>query len=305
MEKKDTNKTTKIQSEIWGHIITVITVVIWGTTFVSTKILLREFTPLEILIFRFLIAVVVLYVIFPQKMPKTTKRQEFLIALAGLTGVCLYYLLENIALTYTLASNVGVISSTAPFITAIFVYIFLKNKEKINIYFFIGFIFAVIGISLISFNGIKIEMNIIGDILAIFSIIMWALYSIIMKKISYFGLPVALVTRKSFLYGIFFMIPALYFLEFKADYTKFSNIVMLSNMIYLGVVASALCFVGWNKGVELIGAIKTSIYLYLIPVVTVIFSVIILREPITPLSVTGTFLTICGLIIAEKKTNNV
>ncbi|WP_285946081.1 DMT family transporter [Thomasclavelia cocleata] len=104
---------------LFGHIAALLTIFIWGTTFISTKILLVDFKPIEILFFRFLIGLIALLIIYPKRLKKTTKDQEITFALAGLCGVTLYFLLENIALTYSMASNIGVIISIAPFFTAI------------------------------------------------------------------------------------------------------------------------------------------------------------------------------------------
>ncbi len=104
----------KNQSAI-GHMTALFTIIVWGTTFISTKVLLQDFEPVEILFFRFLIGLFALFIFYPHRLRNTSKKQEITFALAGLTGVCMYYLLENIALTYTLASNVGIIISIAPF----------------------------------------------------------------------------------------------------------------------------------------------------------------------------------------------
>src|SRR5690606_18410046 len=113
---------------------------------------LVDFTPIEILFFRFIMGFVALMIVFPHRMKVKDKKHELYIIAAGLTGITLYYLLENIALTYTMASNVGVISSLATFFTAIVAYLFLK-EEPLRVNFFIGFILAMIGLALISFNG--------------------------------------------------------------------------------------------------------------------------------------------------------
>ena len=122
-----------------GHLCALLTIIIWGTTFISTKILLVDFQPVEILFFRFVMGLLALLIINPHRLKTTTKRQELTFALAGLCGICLYYLLENIALTYTMASNVGVIISVAPFFTAIMSHLFLKEEGKLRANFFIGF----------------------------------------------------------------------------------------------------------------------------------------------------------------------
>ena len=111
-----------------GHLAALLTVVIWGTTFISTKVLLRDFEPVEILFIRFVMGFAALELVNPRRLRGTTARQEGLFAAAGLCGVCLYYLLENIALTYTMASNVGVIISVAPFFTALLSRLFLRQE---------------------------------------------------------------------------------------------------------------------------------------------------------------------------------
>ena len=121
-----------------GHLSAVITILIWGTTFISTKLLLKDFTPIEILIFRFLIGYITLLIIYPHRVKMSGLKQELYFAAAGLSGVTLYFLLENISLNYTLATNVGVIISIAPFFTAIFAHLFFNN-EKLSSNFFIGF----------------------------------------------------------------------------------------------------------------------------------------------------------------------
>ncbi len=101
-----------------GHLAELFTIIIWGTTFISTKVLLTDFKPVEILFFRFVMGFAALLLVCPHRMKGVDCKQEMTFVLAGLCGICLYYLLENIALTYTMASNVGVIISVAPFFTA-------------------------------------------------------------------------------------------------------------------------------------------------------------------------------------------
>lgn len=283
-----------------GHLAALVTILIWGTTFISTKVLLVDFEPIEILFFRFILGFLALLIVYPRPMKGTAKRQEIVFAAAGLCGVCLYYLLENIALTYTMASNVGVIISIAPFFTAILTHLFAK-EEKLCANFFIGFIVAVIGICLISFNGTKIHLNPIGDLLAVATAVVWACYSVLTRKISGFGYHTIQATRRIFAYGILFMIPALFLSNCRIGAERFANPVYLGNLIFLGLGASALCFVTWNMAVKILGAIKTSIYIYLVPVITVVTSALILKEKITVMSGIGTVLALIGLFLSEYR----
>lgn len=278
-----------------GHLLALLTIVIWGTTFISTKILLADFRPTEILLFRFVMGFLALLAVHPHRLKGTTRRQELMLAAAGLCGICLYYLLENIALVYTMASNVGVIISVAPFFTAIFSRLFIKEQEKLSIYFVTGFLVAMAGIFLISFNGAKLELNPAGDLLALAAAVVWACYSVLTKKISSFGYNTILTTRRTFFYGILFMLPAL---DLEPEWERLMDPVCLLNLIYLGLGASALCFVTWNFAVKVLGVVKTSIYIYMVPVITTITSALILKEPVTRISAAGTVLAVAGLFLS-------
>lgn len=289
------------KKEITGHLFAFITIFIWGTTFISTKLLLEDFSPIEILFFRFIIGYVILLLVYPRRLRIKEKKQELYFAGAGLCGITLYYLLENIALTYTFASNVGVIISVAPFFTAICAHLFLDG-EKLKVQFFIGFAVALIGIFLISFNGSNnLRLNPLGDILAVLAAVVWAAYSILTKKISSFHYNAIQSTRRIFFYGLLFMVPALFIFGFNPNMNQMVQPTNLFNIIFLGLGASALCFVTWNLAVKILGAVKTSVYIYMVPVITVATSVIVLGERITEITILGILLTFVGLFISEFK----
>ncbi len=284
-----------------GHTTALFTVIVWGTTFISTKILLNAFKPVEILFYRFVMALIFLFILYPHFLQIKEKKRELLFISAGISGVTLYYLLENIALTYTMASNVAVIVSTVPFFTGIISRIFLKESDKLKSNFFIGFILAIVGIFLISFNGSEVKLNPTGDILALLSAIVWSFYSVITKKISSYGYNTVQVTRRIFLYALIFMLPLLPILDFKFNLSPFSNKIYLSNILFLGLLASGICFVTWNYAVKILGAVKTCIYIYIQPVVTIVTAFIILGERFTSLAVIGTVFTLLGLVISQRK----
>lgn len=286
-----------------GHISAILTVLIWGTTFISTKVLLSHFTPIEILFFRFSLGFIALLLIYPHKLVLTDKKQEKFFMLAGLCGVTLYFLFENIALTYSFASNIGVIVSISPFITGILSHFFLK-QEKLKLSFFLGFLVSITGVALISFNGSTVlKLNPIGDILAVLAAATWSVYSIVTKKISDYQYNTIQVTRRIFFYGLIFMLPALFFFAFHIGIDRFKEPLLLFNILFLGFGASAVCFVTWNLSLKLLGVLKTSVYIYAVPVITVAFSAFILKEKITSIAMVGTFLTLAGLFISENRIN--
>ena len=286
-----------------GHIAAAVTVLIWGTTFISTKVLLTSLRPVEILFFRFLLGLLALTAAMPKRLRGTTRAQECTFAAAGLCGITLYYLLENIALTYTLASNVGIIISVSPFFTAILSYIRSGGKEKLTAGFLVGFLLAMVGIGLISFGGTEVSLRPTGDILAVLAALVWAVYSLLTRRIGSFGYPVIQTTRRIFLYGLLWMLPALYLFDFRWDAVRLVDGGALLNLLFLGFGASALCFVTWSVAVERLGAVKTSIYIYMVPVITVTASALILREGVTGVTVLGIALTLGGLLLSELKIN--
>lgn len=283
-----------------GHLLAFVTMIIWGNTFISTKILLIDFTPMEILFFRFLIGYLVLLLIYSRPMRARSFQEEILFIAAGLCGVTLYFLLENAALTYTLASNVGVIVSVAPFFTAVFAHFFLEG-EKLSVQFIVGFFMALAGIIAIGFNGsVLLRLNPVGDILAFLAPVVWAIYSVLMRKISRLGYHTVGCTRKVFFYGLLFMLPALFLFKFRLGLDRFHDLPNAANILFLGLGASALCFVTWNRAVAILGAVKTSVYIYIVPVITVAASAFILHEKLTWATYAGTFLTLAGSFISER-----
>ena len=282
-----------------GHLAALFCTLVWGTTFISTKVLLRDFSPIEILFFRFTLGFAALWLACPHALRLTERKQEWLFAGAGLAGVTLYFLLENIALTHTFASNVGVIVAVSPFFTALLSFWLLK-AEKPGLNFFLGFTAAIAGIGLISFSGsTQLQLNPLGDLLAVLAGLAWSFYSILTRKILALGYKSLQVTRRCFFYGLLFMLPCLPFMNFHWDLARFGVFVNWSNVVFLGLGASALCFVAWTFAIKRLGAVQSSVYIYLVPVVTVITAALILQERITGMAALGTALTLAGLVVSE------
>jgi len=284
-----------------GHAAAIATMLVWGTTYIATKVLLDDFKPLEILVLRFAVGFLTLWILHPHRMKVQDKKHELLFALAGLSGVCLYFLFQNIALSYTMASNVGVIISAAPFFTALFSHIFLKGQEKLRINFFAGFLIAIAGIALISFNGARMQISPIGDLLTLLAAALWGVYSVLTDRIAAAGYGTLESTRRIFGWGLVFMLPALAFVDFSPSVEALTQPANIFNILFLGVGASALCFVSWNFALRRLGTIRSSGYIYLEPVVTVITAVILLGDLLTPYTAIGTLLTLGGLVVSEVK----
>ena len=151
----------------------------------------------------------------------------------------------------------------------------------------------------------NLKLNPLGDILAIIASIIWAAYSTLSKKIGSFGYNTVQATKIIFTYGLVFMLPAVCMMDFHPEVSAFLNVGNMANILFLGLGASALCFVTWNFALKVLGSVKTSVYIYMVPVITTVSSAIILGEQITGMIVCGIVLTLAGLFMSEKKKNKI
>ena len=290
-----------VSRKLLGHLAAFLTILAWGMTFISTKILLESFTPIEVLLMRFAIGYVALSIAFPRPLAPQGLRRELVLASAGLTGVCLYYLLENTALTYTLASNASVIVSTAPFFTALLATLLSHGQRRLHLDFFAGFALSMIGIALISFAGSPIEVNPLGDLMALGGAFVWAFYSAAVDKAGEWGVSNLGTTRRIFAYGIAFMIPAALWMGFSPDPRLILNPLNIGNLAFLGVIACAACFASWNFAIRQLGPVTSGTYIYLTPVITVLAAALILHEQLTLWAIAGVVLTLAGLVVSQRR----
>ena len=312
------------EKKVFGVFLAAFSVFIWGITFVNTKYLLRDFSSLEILFFRFLMAYAGLWILHP-KMEKIAARDNIFFALAGLFGVTLYQLSENVAIHFTSASNVSVLVSICPLFTAILSQIFLKEKH-ISFWFVIGFCVAIFGVRLVCFNGAALSFNPLGDFLALFAAICWGFYSVFVSILNRRDYNKICVTRRVFFFAILLTLPFVFFgwkisscatdssfaasdfakslcfaVDKNSNAARFSKALNWVNLIFLGVFASGLCFTTWSAACQIFGTVKVTCALYLIPIVTATFAFFALGEKATLLSAAGTAITIIGLFLSEKK----
>ena len=284
-----------------GHIIALGTVTVWGLTFVSTKVLLESFTPVEILFMRFLLGFLALCLMSRHVLHLKERRHELLFIAAGATGTFLYYLLENIALTYASASNIGVTVSTAPLFTAIIATL-LGREKALTPRFLLGFVVAMTGIVLIGGQDVSFESAGFGDLLAVLAALSWGVYSNVLVSLDNLGYDTIPTTKRIFGWGLIFIAIACPFMGADpAHLTALADPVNTGNLLFLGLGACAGCFVTWGLSVKLLGASTASTYIYLSPVITVVASALILGEILTPLILLGIVLVLGGLVLSSWK----
>lgn len=284
----------------WYHIIAIFTIIVWGTTFVSTKVLINYgLSPVEIFVYRYLLAYVGIWFFCVRKLVSDSFKDELLLVGLGLGGGSLYFIFENTALGITLASNVSLIICTAPIFTAFLSY-FINKDKSLTRHLLMGSFMALSGVALVVFNGSFIlKINPLGDILTILSALSWAFYSVILKRLSG-RYPVSFITRKVFFYGLVTMLPflALDTATFHVDLLL--KPIISANLLFLAIVASLLCFIFWNTAVKELGVMQTSNYIYFVPLVTLLTSAIVIDEQITFIALLGSIFIVMGVYVAEK-----
>lgn len=281
------------------HILALVTILVWGTTFASTKILLMHgLTPPEIMLYRFIIAYAMTWA-FARKVWADSWMDELLLAVAGFMGGTLYFLAENTAIDYTITSNVALVVCITPLLTALLTS--AVYHERITGRLAVGSAVALLGVALVVLNGTVLKIHPLGDALALVAALAWAIYSVVVRRFDG-RYTTWFVTRKVFFYGIVSMVPFIACgMGGGLHLDRLCSPVVAGNLLFLSIVASMLCFYTWNLVLEKLGTIRASNYMYTQPLVSLACSVWILNEPVTPIAVSGTVFILLGIYIAQRK----
>ena len=283
------------------HLIAILTVSIWGLTFIATKVLISYgLTPQEIFFYRFLIAYAGIWIISPKRLFANRWKDEFWLMAGGIFGGSLYFFTENTALGITQASNVSFLICTAPLLTTILSLLFYKS-EKATKGLIGGSLLALAGVGLVVFNGsVILKISPVGDLLTLLAALSWAFYSLIIRKMTG-RYPTVFITRKIFFYGVLTILPAFLLHPLQPNLDVLLKPIVLSNLLFLAVLASLICYVLWNVVLKQLGTVRASNYIYLNPLVTMVASMMILQEQITLFALIGAGCIVCGVYLAERK----
>ncbi len=297
------------------HFLAFAIVAVWGSTFVFTKLLLLNgLTPAQIFTLRFLIAYILLagyeriFLWQKHRWLCHSWKDELIMVVLGVTGGSLYFLTENEALNYTQTTNVSLIVCSCPLVAALLVGLFYQSERMHRIQV-AGTLLAAVGVAMVVLNGhFVLHLSPVGDALALAANLCWALYTlmIIPANKRYNSL---FVTRKVFFYGLITMIPYFLwrpaelpvFLGGSLDLTVLQKPQVLCNLLFLGVIASCVCFLLWTWVIHKLGAVVATNYVYVNPLSTIIVAAIVLNEPITAFFLIGALLILGGMYLADRK----
>lgn len=286
-------------NNVGGHAAALVTILVWGSTFVVTKVLLVDLTATQILVVRFLAAGAMLVPFARGFFRWWGWMVEVRWMAAGFTGVTAYYLAENWALSLTLATDVGLLSTTIPLLTAVGAS--LTRGEPWRASRGWGALVAGLGVVAVLGNGAHLGLNLGGDLLAFGAALTFAAYNLVIR-----GLPTATpaltTVARTFLWGTVLAAPAL---AWDGGLPRWEVVVKPANLLALGflvVLASGAAYALWNRAIARLGAVGTVNYVYLVPLVNTALAATLLGEPLTPLTVVGFGLIVVGVFWSTRGT---
>ena len=295
---------------LWYHVVAFVVVAIWGSTFVFTTMLLQAgLSPAQIFTLRFIIAYGLLLAIPPRLGGDRSQnrrqwfshswRDELTMLLLGVSGGSVYFLAENAAMLYTTATNTSLIVCSCPLFTMLLIALFYRQTERFSKIQLTGSLMACLGMAVVVLNGhFVLHLSPLGDILAFAACLLWAVYTLLMKAVAnrYNSL---FITRKVFFYGLLTIIPYFLWVE-PFNFAIFPlDASLLLNLLYLGVVASMLCYLVWSWIIKRLGAVEATNWVYVNPVSTILFAWWLLDEQITPWFLLGTLLILVGMYLCD------
>ena len=287
------------------HIVAFLTVAVWGTTFVWTKLLIiNGLSPAQIFTLRFIIAYVLLtgFSLWRgrHKWLSDNWRDELTMMALGLTGGSMYFLTENESLRFTTATNTSLIVCSCPLFAMLIIALFYKS-ERFSRLQALGSLLALIGMAAVVLNGhFVLHLSPLGDTLAFSACICWALYTLLMKPVMG-RYPAMFITRKVFFYGILTILPYYIFVPDMPSLDVLMRPEVALNLLFLGSVASMLCYLTWSWCMKGLGAVICTNWVYVNPITTIIAAWLILDEQITVYFLIGSILIIAGMCLSSKK----
>ncbi|OWV21690.1 EamA family transporter [Fibrobacter sp. UWB2] len=286
---------------LW-HLLAIGTIAFWGTSFVSTKVLLNHgFSAVQIFTLRFTVTYLLLLAMTHKQFRCENWKHELILCLCGLTGCTFYFWAENTALTISPSSNVSLIVCTNPLLTMIFGGLIYKSERLCKRQIF-GCVITFIGMVLVVLNGkFILKLSPVGDLLAFSSACMWTIYSLIVRPLNG-KYSTLFITRKMFFYGaLSSIIIMLGETDKSVPWQNFAEPVVSLNFLCLTVFSSLFGYLIWNKVLKQLGTVLASNYIYAIPLVTIITAVIALGEKITAVALMGAAAIVAGMVLAEWK----
>ena len=275
----------------------IVCVIVWGLTFLFSKHLMDHLTPVQLMTMRCLIAFAILWAVRP--VWSFDIRTEWVFVLMAVFGNVLYFTTENLALTHTYTSEVCILTSMTSMMSLVLMH--LVFRDPVGRGQAVGFIISLVGVALVAFNGsVVLDLDPVGDVLALASALSWAVYGVLLRRFGD-GFDIVVLTRKMMFYG-FLMGVLLIMVEGEPfDPAHLVEPLNLVSLLFLGGLGSCMCFILWNRSVRTLGVIRSNVFLYAMPVVTLFAGHAVFGETITLMAIAGMVLVVSGMLMANGR----
>jgi drug/metabolite transporter (DMT)-like permease len=282
-----------------AYVSIIFTALIWGLSFLSIKVTIAVFPPMTLAFIRFVIASLIIGAIFKAKEKDTrlAKEDRFLMVMAGFLGITVYFYFENNGVMHISASNASMIIAAIPIFTLIFECIVFKTKLTLQqgvsvIISFLG-VYLIVGTNHGSYEG----ESWLGYLMMFGAVFCWVAYSLITKPLFQKYSQLAIVYYQTII-GTILFVPFVLFE--RTDWSLLNGKVTL-NVLFLGIFCSALAYYLYVYAMDIIGVSASSLFLNLIPIVTVVASFFILKETVGYLQILGGALVVLSVYLVNYK----
>ena len=298
----------KNQSNFLAYVFLFLTVTFWAGNFVVGKFAsIYEVPPFSLNFYRWFFAWLILA---PFTLPEIIKKKDYIInnfklfIVLGVTSITIFNSIVYYSLNFTQVISGVLMISTIPVMIMFFSSIF--KIEKTNIFQIIGVILSFLGVIIIitkaNFEILKnLNFN-KGDITMVVAMFSWALYSTLLKRQTYEISQLSLL-QVVMSFGLVFLIP-IYFIEYQLGFRITLDKPFYLILSYVVLLPGLASFILWIKGISMIGANRSGVFLHLMPILSAIMAMIIFNEKFMFYHMLAACFIITGILLSNKKVRN-
>ncbi|MHB1419178.1 MAG: DMT family transporter [Bacillota bacterium] len=280
----------------------VLVSIIWGINFVVGKILTEQFSPIFLVAMRLLVTscFLLIYAGSSMQLKKVSRKDFLLLAVIGTVGIFLNQMIFFYGLAYTTVANASLISALTPLATTLLAWMFLK--EMVTSKKIVGAVLGIAGVAVLLTGGTHLSVAAInlGDLLTFVAMFLWSMAIIMIKKATA-RLDPLLITVYITVIGAVMMNMVNAWQWFSGKDTISIEPWAWVLLVSSAIVSQGIGFVLWNKGLSILGAGRSSMFMNIQPFVAIIVGFFVLRQPIYSAQIAGGAMIICGVILANRK----
>lgn len=273
------------------------TIMFWGVSFISMKIVLEAFSPVAFAVVRFIIATSILIVVKMKTNKEKVKKEDLkLMALTGFFATTLYFWCENNGVMRISANTSAIIVATLPI--GALISDAIAYKSKISLRSIRSIILSIIGVYFVIGND-AISGTALGYIFMFGSVVSWCLYMVFTKPLFNKYSDITITTYQA-IFGTLGLFPFLLFEKGEAIRFNMINGTIIFNLLFLAIICSSAANFAYTFSMKELGVEITSLFMNLLPVVTFIFSFIVLGEKLTIMQLFGAIIIIYSVYVVTK-----